>query len=315
MDAKDVRIFCEMAFKDPNYGAPAGRHASPSLIASKLRLDEKTVRLRIKKMEGEGFIKYYQATPDLAFFGLKCLGLYRFEAMNLATKFGVLRHIRGLPGVVEAFDYIGPTVSVSIAGASPTKVQDLSDEIAGMFELSKLSLENHVMLEPHLHPDRLDWQVIKKLRYDARCTAKQVADALSITPRMAGYRIDKLLQSGAVLMRAVINTQKQEGLVFYELTISVGENRQSAIGRRLREMYGEKLWSMRVSANGVLIASLFAFTLGEPEEAAMQLSKTEGVKSSSVLILKEVVEPARPNWIDALIQEEIAPTLSDPVTG
>src|SRR5207248_10081056 len=111
--------------------------------ARQLRRDETPVRLRIQKMEGEGFITDCPATPDLAFFGLHCLCLYRFEAMNLATKFGVLRHVRGLPGVAAAFDYIRPTVSVSIAGASPTKVQDLADEIAGMFELSKLNLENH----------------------------------------------------------------------------------------------------------------------------------------------------------------------------
>ncbi len=306
MDAQDVRIFCEMAFRDSGYGGFSTRDVSPSDVASKLRLDKKTVRLRIKRMEDTGFIKYYQAAPDLALFAMKSQGLYRFDAMNITTKYGVMDHTRSLPGVVEVFDYLGPTVSVSIAGASQVRVQELADGIAARFELNKLSLGDRSIREQHLRPDRLDWQIISKLRYDARCTSKQVADALSITPRMAGYRIDKLLDSGAVFLRAVINTQKQEGLVFYELAIAIDEQKRSAILRQLEEKFQAKLWSMGLSAPGLLVVNLFGFTLAEPEEAAMQLAKTEGVRSCSILILKEVMEPVRPNWIDVLIQEEIA---------
>ena len=297
-----------MAFSDLSSGEFAERHTSPAGIARKLGLDEKTVRLRVKKMEEAGFIKYYQATPDLGLFGLKCLGLFRFEAMNIATKYSVLNYIQRLPGVVEAFDYIGPTISVSVAGASAIEVQQLGDEVAGRFELNKMNLGDHAVGEPDSRPDRLDWQIIEKLRYDARCTFKDVADALSITPRMAEYRIGKLMDSGAVLVRAVINTQKQEGLIFYELGVTVDQGRQNAVIREMKEKHGDKLWSMRISATGVLLVSLFGFTLGEPEEAAMDILKIEGVRWCSILILKEFLEPTRPNWIDVLIQEEIAPT-------
>ena len=307
MDAKDVRIFCELAFREMSPRAFTERHLSPAGIARKLGLDEKTVRLRVKKMEAAGFIKYYQATPELALFGLKCLALYRFEAMNIATKYGVVKYIQGLPGVAEAFDFLGPTLSISVAGASEMKVQQLGDEIAGRFELTKMNLGDHGIGEPHSRPDRLDWKIIQNLRYDARSSYKEVADALSITPRMAEYRIGKLMDSGAVLVRAVINPQKQEGLVFYELGVTVERERKTAFMREMKGKFGEKLWSVQESASGVLLLNLFGFTLGEPEEAAMELLTIAGVKRCSILILKEVLEPARPNWIDVLIQEEIAP--------
>ena len=305
MDAKDVRIFCELAFKAMGSRAFAERHLSPAGIAKKLGLDEKTVRLRVKKMEEAGFIKYYQLTPELALFGLKCLGLYRFEAMNIATKVGVVNYLQNLPGVVEAFDYLGPTLSVSVAGASATRVQQLGGEIAGQFELKKIDLGEDRIGEPHARPDRLDWRIIQNLRYDARSNSKDVADALSITPRMVEYRIRKLTDSGAVLVRAVINPQKQEGLVFYELGVTAEPGRKTAVVGEVSKKYGEKLWSMRESASGVLLLNLFGFTLAEPEEAAMELLKIRGVRWCSILILKEILEPARPNWIDVLIQEEI----------
>ncbi len=59
MDAKDVRIFCEIAFKDLSYRADTQRHVSPTEIGRKLSLDERTVRTRITKMEEDGFIRKF----------------------------------------------------------------------------------------------------------------------------------------------------------------------------------------------------------------------------------------------------------------
>lgn len=306
MDAKDVRILCELAFREMGSRAFTPRPLSPAGIAKKLGLDEKTVRLRVKKMEQGGFIKYYQVTPELALFGLKCTALYRFEAMNIATKYAVVQYIQGVPGVVQAFDYLGPTLSISVAGAATTRVRQVADEIAGRFELKTMNLGEDIVREAHASPDRLDWRIVERLRYDARSTSKEVADGLTITPRMAEYRIRKLKDSGAVLVRAVINPQRQEGLVFYELGVTLEPERRGSILSNVQGRFGEKLWSMGEPASGVLLLNLFGFTLAEPEEAAVEVLKIQGVRWCSLLILKEVLEPARPNWIDALIQEEVA---------
>ena len=122
MDAKDVRIFCEIAFKGVDYDSFTDRRVSPSAIGRKLGIDEKTVRLRVKKMENDGFIKYYQAIPRLGFFQFKNINTYRFEALNIATKHGVIKYVHGLPFIVEAVDYLGNVVSVSITGNSSEKI-------------------------------------------------------------------------------------------------------------------------------------------------------------------------------------------------
>jgi DNA-binding Lrp family transcriptional regulator len=74
LDAKDVRIFCEMAFGTTSFSAIQDRRVSPSEIGRKVSLDEKTVRVRVKKMEDDGFIKYYQVMPNLNLFGLGRVG-------------------------------------------------------------------------------------------------------------------------------------------------------------------------------------------------------------------------------------------------
>lgn len=136
MDAKDVRIFCEIAFRDLSYNASTQRHVSPTEIGRKVALDEKTVRARINNMEEDGFIKYYQAMPSFALFGLGVLGLYRFEAMNIATKLKVIQAVQDTPRIVEAVDYIGPSVSIDIAGETDEEAKASAEKLAKRFELA-----------------------------------------------------------------------------------------------------------------------------------------------------------------------------------
>jgi hypothetical protein len=122
---------------------------------------------------------------------------------------------------------------------------------------------------------------------------------------MIEYRIKKLLGSNILLVRAIIDSQKQQGLIFYELEISVDEAKRYDVIKRLSEVYAEKLWSVRTSAAEVFLANFFAFTLAEPEEAYVNAFKLEGVRSCSLFIFKEIVEPKRPNWMDNLIEQII----------
>ncbi len=296
-----------MAFKYPEYNAFVDRHVSPSEIGRSLGLDEKTVRTRVKKMEDDRFIKYYQAIPNLALFGLKSIGLYNFEADDIYSKHQALGHVRQAPMVVEGIDFLGSAFFVSLAGASLQEVQQQGDEMAKKLRLKAgVKIGDRITRDPVSQPDKLDWQIIQRLRYHAHCPTNSVADALSITPRMAEYRINRLLESGALLVRAIIDAQKQQGLIFYELVMSVEEARQPLIVKEVKDMFSEKFWSTYTPAPGVVLASLFGFTSGEPEEAVMNALKLKGVKRCSLYILKEIIEPHNPNWIDNLIEGRIA---------
>lgn len=310
MDAKDVRIYCEIAFKGLDYDSFTDRRVSPLAIGRKLGLDEKTVRVRVKKMEDDGFIKYYQAMPSLALFQLKNMNTYRFEALNIATKRRVIEYVQELPFIMEAIDYLGQVVSVSISGTSSEETDQVAAGLANRFELYKRILGSRTIKEPLLVVDRLDWQIIQELRYDGLSGVKQLSESLSITPRMVEYRIKKLLDSGLLLIRAIINSQRQQGLIFYELEISIDKTKQYKVIKQLSEIYAKKLWSVRTVAAEVLLGNFFAFTLAEPEEAYVNTLKLEGVRSCSLFIFKETVEPKRPNWMDRLIEQKLASSKS-----
>jgi len=275
-------------------------------MGKRLSLDEKTVRVRVRRLEESGFVKYYQASPSLALFGLRHVSLFRLEALNLATKFAVIRGLDGVSRLVESSDFLGPSMTVSVAGATPEEARAEADRLAAHYELGTTMIGDRAIAPPSSGMDLLDWKIIKALRYDAKSGDKALAEALSVTQRMVGYRVSKLLGSGAIRIRAVIDPKMQAGLVFYELEIHTEADRQRSISRWLNERYGSRLWQMASPTVGVLLASLFCFTLAEPEESVVEALSQRGVKRCTPFVLKEVIEPKRPNWIDSLIDFRIA---------
>jgi DNA-binding Lrp family transcriptional regulator len=301
-----------MAFMDPTYEEFEERHPSAADLGRKLDLDKKTVRTRMNRMEESGFIKYYQATPSLALFGMHVISTYRFETLNLPTKNAIMKHLHEVPRLVECSDYLGPILTASIAGTTREEARGGADYMASRYELGTVVLGSRAVKEPVSRVDNLDWQIIKGLRYDARSSDRDLAEALSITERMVGYRISKLLRSGVIRTKAVIDPRRQAGLVFYELELTIEPQRRGAISRWLGERHGDRLWNLRSPTADVILVSLFCFSIAEPEESVIEALRLEGVKRCLLFILKEVIEPARPNWIDSLIEAMIQSKDTEP---
>ena len=291
-----------MAFTDPSYEEFEERHPSAADLGKKLGLDKKTVRIRVNRMEESGFIKYYQATPNLALFGMRVLSLFRFEALNLSTKNAIVNHLHEVPRLVESSDYLGPFLTGSIAGTTREEARNAADYLSSKYELGTVVLGTRTIKEPVARIDNLDWPIIRSLRYDAKTSDRDLAEALHVTERMVGYRISKMLRSGVIRTKPVIDPQRQAGLLFYELEMAIEPQRRGAISSWLVEEHGDRLWNMSSPMADVILASLFCFTIADPEQSVIEAMKLEGVKRCLLFILKEVIEPRRPNWIDALIE-------------
>ncbi len=243
LDATDVLIFCEMAFKYTDFNAPVERRVSPSEIGKKLGLDEKTVRLRVKKMEEEGFVKYYQVIPNLALFQLQS-EMFGFQARDISSKHEAIESLRESPGVVEIIDTVGEGFTVIFAGASSEEFQRLALETKKRLHLTRaLKAVAWPAVTPMIALSRLDWQIMQACRYDALCSASDIAEKLSITPRMVEYRISKLLEARTCFIKAMIDVQSQKGIIFYNMALFVDDTVQS-LPNALKDLHGERMWSL-----------------------------------------------------------------------
>jgi DNA-binding Lrp family transcriptional regulator len=216
-----------------------------------------------------------------------------------------------VPRLVECSDYLGVSLIASLAGTTREEAKNGADYLLSRYELRTIALGSRMVKEPPLSRiDNLDWQIIKNLRYNARASDRDVGEALSVTERIVAYRISKLLQFGAIRTKAVIDPQRQAGLLFYELELMVDSQRRGVISRSLEEKYGDKLWNLTSPTAEMILASLFCFSISEPEESVIEALGLEGVRRCQLFILKQIIEPNRPNWIDSLIESKLHPKMS-----
>jgi len=303
MDAHDVRIFCALAVSGPPEAIPRSRPPGLRRIAQGLGLDEKTVRVRLRRLEDEGFIKYYQAAPDLALLGISTELTSRFEAVNVATKIDSLHYAQSQDGMVEALDFLGTSFVVTGAGNSADEATDLHKRIAHRFELDRFEQGRRTLPPSDAQLLPLDWKIIERMRYDARAPIDDVAGALGITPRMVRYRLGKIRASGAVTIRPMIDARRQQGVILYRLVVTTLSTSREEVLARLRQRLGDSIWAVRLTAAGPLLVDMFGFGLAEPEESVVAALEVKGVEACAALTLKEILEPPHGNWVDRRIAD------------
>ncbi len=306
MDTTDVLIFCEMSFKYFDY-AGKNRRPSPGEIGRKLGLDERTVRLRTKKMEREGFIQYYQTIPNLRLFDRPLAYLCNFHAADLRAKKHALDLLQEAKSIIDIADFLGESFGVTISAASNQDVEEKAGEFAELIGISQFLLTPPRSFPPlHKSLDKLDWQLVNALRYDALKPAEEVANQLGITRRMTDYAVGKLFQSQSISTRAIINARDPQGIIFYSLNLSLNPQKQDQTIRELREAYGERLWWSFTPPGPSASLFLFATFIGRAEDDLLEALARPGVRGGSVTIFKGWVEPKRPSWLDKMIEERIA---------
>ena len=298
-----MQILCALAFDAGGGGRRAARAPSLNGLSRRVRLDTKTVRNRIRRLERSGFIKYYQSTPHPALLGAPYLAIVRFEAMNIATKLAAVDQARQEPGVLDVVDYLGPTFSVSSAAASAEESELLSARIARQFELAQVRIQGETSRPPERTPTSLDWRILGRLRYDGHASLEAIAAGLRITPRMARYRVQQLLDSGAIVIRPILDPTVQNVPVLYQLTATIAPGMGGEVAHRLRRSLGDRTWSVHAPTDGPVRMELFGFSLADPEADLVRVLHDPAVRSVVSLITKEHLEPRRPSWVDRGISD------------
>src|SRR5215470_6742735 len=125
-----------MSFKYFDY-AGKDRRASPKEIGAKLGVDERTVRLRLNKMEKEGFIQYYQIIPNLGILGRPLASLCNFQSPNLTCKFQALEILKHTDDVIDIADFLGESFGVTISSATEDEANRIAERLAEKSRLSQ----------------------------------------------------------------------------------------------------------------------------------------------------------------------------------
>lgn len=293
-----------MGLRPYGHSPQALDHLKPSFIGAQLGVEPETVKARLARMEEAGFIRFYQIYPNFRHLGLQA-SAYMFRVPDEDRKSEAIRRIEPVDGLVEIHNFLGAEMCVDLSYRNPT---ELSKKLRLLADLTgdpgpTPFYERH-MPEVKRVLNRLDWRILKALRYRGRRSLSDVADEAHTSVRTVKRRFDRMAKEGSFFIVPAIDAAKAAGIVLYELLFYTAPGADRSIVNRILNTCAERYiyhYLPSSQALGNFDVLMYAVSTGEIEDMRVQGRDVPGVAKVASLVFRGWGEYT--DWIDAAIEE------------
>lgn len=306
MDPVDIQIIRTMGLRPYGHAPQNVDHLRPSFIAARLGVEPETIKARLARMEAAGFIRFYQVYPNFRHLGLQA-SAYLFRVPDEDRKAEAFRRIEPIDGLVEIHNFLGAEMCVDISYRNPT---DLSKKLRLLSDFTgdpgpTPFYERH-MPDAKKPLSRLDWRILKALRYRARRPLSKVAAEVNASVKTVRRRFDRMAEDGGLFIIPAVDPSKATGIVLYELLFYTTPDADRSTLNRILDANAERSIYHYVPSSqalGNFDLLLYAESTGEIEEMRQRGREVPGVAKVSTLVFRGWTEYT--DWIDAAIDERI----------
>lgn len=302
MDSIDIAILWDLGFDRQIPNRLGDRRPAVTKIATELGLDRRTVRSRIRRLESEGFIKYYQVYPNLEAAGLRASSyLLRFQ--DYVSKNEALERLKSLDQVLRV-DVCLNSLRATAAYTSQEQLEALVHSIESLTGSRPVKLYDFQMPRVSTKLDLTDWRIMASLRYDALESPAKIGKELGLTTRAVNYRLSRLISARACLVAPVFDMREFAGTVIYGLMLQMDCSTIQTTVNSLKEAFGRASFCHIVNPNGNAMFMMFTDRIAEMEENYFKARDMQGVKKVFVDVITGTHDCSR--QMDQLIREKIS---------
>jgi len=216
-----------------------------------------------------------------------------------------MKKFRLVEGILEMVDNVPAIVFVWIAYEDEDQ---LSRRLELMTELGGLRSKPSKFFERVFDPvpiglTRLDWQIIRCLRYNALKPSSKIAEECGVTSKTVKTRLERLIQYGTFFSKPFFDASKITGFLVYILVFVFDQSRrQEALGE-LENIFQEKCFRRVLPPQGNALFFVWGKSVAELEENSLKTKQVKGVIDVKWMLMKEIIE--FPELIDKLINKKI----------
>src|SRR5881409_131895 len=178
-------------------------------IASKLGVDEETVRNRIKHLRDSGFLLGYRIVPNPALLG-RAFASLRIEFKDRDSKQAAIPRLAQTGGVIN----IGSTYDKSVL---VTMFADENQDFPKL--IANTGIDGQVTLVPGLglrttsfRMTRLDWEIVSLMLRDAERKLDEIAKQLRVSTRTVKRRVNMMMEDAAIFAMPIVDLRRTEGI-------------------------------------------------------------------------------------------------------
>lgn len=272
-------------------------------IASKLGVDEETVRNRVKHLKESGFLLGYRLVPNPTLLR-RVLASLRIEFPDRESKQKAIPRLAQMDGVLNIASTYNNGVMVTL----------FADEDQDFSKLTvSLGVEGEVSWVPGLglrstsfRMTRLDWEIVSLLLRDAERKLDEIAKQVRVSTRTVKRRLNMMMNETAIFTMPIVDLRKTEG-ISYQLRVQSEQGSKSEVEKSVVAKIANLVFRSSDSENG----SIFGFTganVAEGNEILEWARDHPGVRSAEMTITENVVQAF--DWLEFEIQKQLTASQS-----
>ncbi len=302
MDALDIRILRTMAVRPYGVEPKNPDVLRASVLARALDVTVDTVRARLKRMENSGVLAGYEVFPNLRHLD-RTASAFLFSVPADRDKDAALEAARGVPGFLEARDFLGRGICIDFAHRD---LDDLRTVLASYVEATgdprarRFYDRDMPQVKRALTP--LDWRILQALRGRATRPLGDVAEDVGVSLRTVKRRYDQMSREGSAFVVPRLDPSRASGIILFELVFRLrGEATRQTL-HDIREAFADHLLFGYVPSAGQpwnFSIFLHAQSPSEVDRLRQRGAALPGAEAVEPWLFRRYIEDSR--WIDDAI--------------
>jgi DNA-binding Lrp family transcriptional regulator len=288
LDALDRRIIkVLLASNGVPPGGPVMRKSFRSM-AKDLRVDQGTIRGRMKKLQEQKVLKgwYLGISPAITGHSVVHAWLSVEDGREKAGLIGELLLVRGVERVCN---YLGPKVGLVLLHKNERDLEACLGRISKIARHSRLAHAQGAARPGHLNLTQTDEAVVGELREDPWKPYSAVARELGISARTVKRRVTRLSEAGAIYMLPDLDLKALHGIIPVELAVSYGlGGRRAEVNAWIASKIRDDLVFSQISDSHAYFA-LIVPNASVVEELESSVRQLDGVSDAHTAVLQDVV--------------------------
>jgi len=290
VDSLDVRI-CRELFRDRTGPLlQSDFRKSYRSVARKLRVDEVTVRNRIKRFQQSGFLKGWQliVNPDL--LGLRFAQLW-FDVRPPSAKDDLIRKLSLMQGVLAVSDSYGSSLSLVMMYEGEFSAKKEFELIASMSNAQSLVRANIPFPGCAIELTHTDWRIIKALQTDPRQSYSVISRKVGMSQKTVKRRLQRMIEERALFVIPSWDPKALDGAIIADLVVFYANpGSKTDLDKRISSQFDNLLVSTRLSD---VEHGFFNFIIGnvsKAKEILTWVNEQPGVGSAFMELVQDRIE-------------------------
>ena len=290
MDSLDVKVCRELFHERTSPLLDPDFRRSYRSMARKLRVDEVTVRNRIKRFQQSGFLKGWQLIVNPGLLGVRFAQLW-FDVRPPSAKDDLIRKLSLMHGVLAVSDSYGSSLALVMMYEGEISAKKEFELIASMSNAQNLVRANIPFPECAIELTHTDWKIIKVIQTDPRQSYSVISREVGMSQKTVKRRLQKMIEEKALFVIPSWNPKALDGAVIADLVVFyTNPGFKADLDQRIISQFDELLISTRLSDIEHSFFNLLIRNIYKAKEILAWVNEQPGVGKAFIELVQDRIE-------------------------